>query len=145
MLLFTINVVPEAQKQTRFSFKHGIHSYNPSQKYIDYCKWQIKAFAPAVPLEGPIDLTMYFFLTIPKSTSGVQKRQMINGKIMHMKKPDLDNLAYAITNAMKGIIYGDDSQVVKMCMQKMYAENPRIVVKVRNLNDEIFNINEMCC
>jgi Holliday junction resolvase RusA-like endonuclease len=35
---------------------------------------------------------------------------------------------------MKGIIYKDDSQIVKKTEEKMYSDDPRIVVKVLDLN-----------
>jgi len=142
MLIFNVNVEPEAQKQTRFRLAQGrIFTYNPSKPYIDRMKWQLKAFAPSNPLLGPIEMTICFFLKIPKSTSAIKRTQMIAGKILHMKKPDVDNLAYAVTNACKGIVYKDDSQVVRLIAQKMYADDSRIVVKIRELNDTIFNFN----
>ena len=142
MLLFTIHIDPEAQKQTRFrNYKGRVFTYNPSQGYIKKMQWQIKAYAPKEPICGAIELNLFFFLPIPKSTSRVKQRQMIAGKIMHVKKPDIDNLAYAVTNACKGILYCDDSQIVKLVASKMYSHEPRIVVKVRELADVIFNFN----
>lgn len=142
MLLFTIHIDPEAQKQTRFrSYKGRVFTYNPSQAYINKIQWQIKAYAPKEPITGAIELNLFFFLPMPKTTSMVKQRQMINGKIMHIKRPDVDNLAYAVTNAAKGILYKDDSQVVRLIAQKMYTHQPRIVVKVRELADTLFNFN----
>ena len=147
MIVFSIHIEPEPQKQTRFrNYKGRIITYNPSQSYINHIIWQIKAYAPKEPLSGSIELTLGFFLPIPKSTSKVKRVQMINGKIMHVKRPDIDNLAYAVTNACKGIIYVDDSQIIRLTAQKMYSEEPRIVVKVRELADTVFNFNlgEVC-
>lgn len=56
--------------------------------------------------------------------------------IKHISKPDLDNLAYLVTNAMKGIIYQDDSQIVEKYERKQYGLDPRIVIEIRDLNIE---------
>jgi len=142
MLIFTVHIDPKPKKETRFACKHG-HSwaYNPNNEYINQVKWQLKAYAPEELITGAIELNLFFFLPIPKSTSLVKQRQMIAGKIMHVKRPDFDNLAYLITNACKGIIYKDDSQIVRGIISKMYSHEPRIVVKVRELADTIFNFN----
>jgi Holliday junction resolvase RusA-like endonuclease len=142
MLIFTVHEIPQPQVQTRFrSVKGRIFTYNPSKPYIDRIKWQLKAFAPSNPLLGAIEMTLSFFLPIPKTTSRIKRTQMIAGKILHIKKPDTDNLAYAVTNACKGIIYRDDSQIVRLIAQKMYSEEPKIVIKIRELADTIFNFN----
>ncbi len=58
---------------------------------------------------------------------------MINGSLLPIKRPDIDNLAYMITNAMKGLFYEDDSQIVDLLLHKRYAEETRTVVKVIEL------------
>ena len=142
MLLFTVHLKPEPQKQTKFgSYKGRVFTYNPSQAYINKIIWQVKAYAPKEPILGAVELSLFFFLPIPKATTIPKKNQMIAGKIMHVKRPDFDNLAYLITNACKGIIYKDDSQIVRGIISKMYSHEPRIVVKVRELADTIFNFN----
>lgn len=46
------------------------------------------------------------------------------------KKPDTDNVAKAILDAMNGIVYEDDAQVVGLIVQKFYAEKDEINIKV---------------
>jgi Holliday junction resolvase RusA-like endonuclease len=133
MLIFTIDVDPEPYVKTRFYLnksKQKIYGYNPQEKYLEQIKWQVKPYAPEVPLTSPILMDITFYLPIPKTTSGIKKRQMLNGRIYHIKRPDLDNLAYNVTNALKGIIYADDSQIIDMHFKKIYGEKPKIVVKV---------------
>lgn len=134
MLTFEIHGAPEPQKQTR----HGKgHCYDPSKKRKEQIQWQVKAFAPKEPLRGPISLSLHFVMPIPKSTSAVRKRHMINNTLMHVIRPDLDNLGYLVTNAMKGIIYADDSQIVELNQIKRYGDLPRTIVQIRELGDQI--------
>ena len=131
MLIFEIHSPPEVQKQTRFRRAgEKIIKYDPSQKAKEQIQWQMKPYAPSEPFSGPIKVHLTFYLPIPKATSKVKRRQMVNGVILPFKRPDLDNLAYLITNAMKTIIYVDDSQIVDAHNHKRYGEEPKTVVKI---------------
>ena len=55
---------------------------------------------------------------------------MENHVILPIKRPDVDNLAYLVTNSLKGIVYADDSQVVDLILHKRYGNDPRTVIKV---------------
>jgi Holliday junction resolvase RusA-like endonuclease len=131
MFIFEIHGNPIPQQQTRFA--NG-HSYDPSKKDKEQIQWQIRHYAPKEPLQCPIQIDMTFYVPIPQSTSGIKKRQMNNQVILPIKKPDIDNLAYLITNAMKAIFYKDDAQVIDMYLHKRYGNEPRTVVKVIPVN-----------
>lgn len=130
MLIFEINQPPRPQKQTQFTFRKGkAGAFDPSKHERTLLQWQIRPYAPKQPFEGPIQLDLTFYLPIPKS-SGIKTKQMISGIILPVKRPDIDNLSYLVVNAMKGIIYEDDSQIVDLNLHKRYGENPKTVVKV---------------
>ncbi len=93
-------------------------------------KWQIKPTAPEKPLTCAIETHFTFFMPIPKGTSKAKKLQMINRIILPSKKPDLDNLAYLITNALKGIVYQDDNQICVSHCYKYYGETPKTIIKI---------------
>lgn len=129
MLIFEISGIPVPQKQTLFVRKTGI-AYNPSKKDAEAIQWQIRPTAPDQPLLGAIEMHLYFGLPIPKSTSSVKRRQMINGILLPKTRPDFDNLAYLVTNALKGLVYRDDGQVTDCIIRKRYDEKPRTVIKI---------------
>lgn len=62
---------------------------------------------------GPISLTVCFYLPRPKSLS-----KNINH---HLKKPDLDKLLRSVKDALTGIAYADDAQVISTHCTKAYA------------------------
>lgn len=134
MFLFEIHGDPIPQQQTRFIRKTGI-AYDPSKKQKLQLQWQAKPYAPPTPLACPIILDLTFFVSIPKSASKVQQRLMANHSILPSKKPDIDNLAYLITNALKKIFYEDDNQIVDMYLHKRYGEQPRTVVKIMTIQE----------
>jgi Holliday junction resolvase RusA-like endonuclease len=132
MYQFTVHGIPIAQKQTRFTMIGGYpRAYDPSKKDKERIQWQIRPFAPEKPLEGPVELTIAFFLPIPKSTSKRLREQMINRVILPAKKPDEDNLAYLVTNALKEIVYKDDAQICAKHVYKFYGLEPKTVIRVR--------------
>jgi len=134
MIILEIHHEPVAQKQTRFHARHGrCFGVDPSKNDKEMIQWQIRPYAPEKPLEGPLSVDLMFHMPIPKSESKARRSQMINGKILPIKRPDLDNMGYFITNAMKEIIYEDDSQIVDLNMHKRYHEQPKIIVKISQI------------
>lgn len=134
MYRFTLSGSPIPQKQTRFSCRGGFaRAYDPSKKDLDMIRWQLRPFAPETPLLGPISISYLFFLPIPKSTSAVRKTHMRNRVLLPVTKPDIDNLEYLLTNAMKGIVYKDDNQVCEKHSWKVYDDMPRTEIIVKTI------------
>ena len=48
---------------------------------------------------------------------------------------DLDNLAKAILDAIKGYVFHDDAQVARLLVERAEGERERIVVTVRRLSE----------
>lgn len=134
MFRFEISGIPVAQKQTRFSARGGIpRAYDPSKKDLERIRWQIRPFAPKDPILGPIALTLIFFMPIPKATSKAKRDQMRRRIILPVVKPDADNLAYLVTNALKELIYKDDNQICEQHIYKVYDELPRTEIIVKTI------------
>lgn len=128
MFIFEISGDPIPQKQTQWT-RRG-HVYDPSKKDKEQIQWQIRPNAPASPLQGAIEMHLTFYVAIPKGTSAIRRRQMLNGVILPTKRPDFDNLAYIITNALKGIVYQDDSLVTDCIIRKRYGDPTKTIIKI---------------
>lgn len=132
MYIFEIFGIPQAQKQTRFTTINGKpRTYDPSRKQKEFLQWQIRPHAPEVLIAQPVELTIHFYMPIPKSISALKKRQMLNHVLLPDVRPDEDNLAYIVTNALKGIVYDDDKRVCAKHVFKLYGAEPKTVIKVR--------------
>ena len=129
MFLFEITGDPIPQKQTQFLRKSGI-AYDPSKKDKECIQWEVRPFAPEQPLLGPVSVDLTFYFAPPASSSAVRRRQMLNHIIHHTKKPDADNCAYLVTNALKGIFYRDDAQIIDLSIHKRFSERAKTVVKI---------------
>ena len=55
---------------------------------------------------------------------------MLQGKILPTKKPDCDNIAKIICDALNGVAYDDDKQIVALKVTKIYSAEPRVLVWV---------------
>lgn len=67
---------------------------------------------------------------IPKSASKAKRMLMEQGKILPTKKPDCDNIAKSILDALNGIAYKDDSQVVNLTVQKIYGDREMVQMTI---------------
>jgi Holliday junction resolvase RusA-like endonuclease len=69
------------------------------------------------PWPGAIRLMAEFQLPPPATT--IRKHQW--GWLPHIKRPDVDKLARALFDPLKGIVWGDDSQVCFCTVNKVYS------------------------
>ena len=72
-------------------------------------------------------------LAVPKSYSKKRTEACLNGLERPTKKPDWDNVAKSICDAMNGIVYQDDTQIVDAHVTKVYAANSGVDVGVKQI------------
>lgn len=113
----------------------GGHSYTPQKTatYEEIIKQEalltyscIMGFGVAIPCRVEIKI----YRAIPKSFSKKRAESAEAGGIFPTSKPDVDNYAKLILDALNGIIYKDDSQVVQLSVEKWYSYNPRAEVNI---------------
>ena len=96
----------------------------------------VKVFAREVckePLKGPLQLIVTFYMPRPKSHYGTGKKRdvlRLDAPSFHTSKPDATKLVRAIEDAMTGIAWEDDAQVVSQVVGKVYAELGRVGANV---------------
>ena len=138
MIQFTVYGEPVAQGRPRASTQGGfVKMYDPekSKDYKHYVRLAAGQHAPAKPLEGPLSMVMIAYRPIPKSFSKKKAAAAERGEILPVSKPDVDNYLKGVKDALKGIIWGDDSQVVDAFARKRYSARPRIEVKIKQLSE----------
>lgn len=84
-------------------------------------------------IDTPIEVECRFYFKPPKSYTKTKLKQITSKQMLYTKKPDVDNLFKGVTDALNGVIYNDDSQIVKATMYKEYSDEDRIVVEIREV------------
>jgi Holliday junction resolvase RusA-like endonuclease len=121
---------PRACKRGNF-----VTIYDSQQKEKEIVKWQARAQYREEPLQGPLFVELLYGMKIPKQTSKVKYRQMLQGMIVPITKPDIDNLIKFTFDCLKGIVFGDDSQIAELAAKKFYSEKPRTVIRVLTIDE----------
>ena len=133
MLMLTISGKPIAQARPRF-VRRGkfVSTYNPQEteagKFLILAKSQLPA--GWVPVEGPVMLDCTFDMPIPQSKSKRVREAMIAGEISHTSKPDGSNLIKFLEDALNGVIWVDDAQIISQTWHKRYSENPKTTIRI---------------
>jgi Holliday junction resolvase RusA-like endonuclease len=72
----------------------------------------------------------------PSSWSSVRRERAIAGEIAPTVKPDFDNLQKNVFDALNGVVYRDDAQIVSSTVEKVYARKSRVHVRVEPMDAE---------
>lgn len=122
MKQLTIDGVPVAKGRPRLG-RYGTYTPKKTQEYEEYVKacW-VSKYGAIQPAEQPLEVNIVFYMPIPKSYSKKQKVEILSGRLKHTKKPDIDNLIKSVLDALNGLAYADDSQIIKVTAVKRYAE-----------------------
>lgn len=91
-----------------------------------------EAMLGAIPLSGPVRVTINIFCEVAQSWSQKKKNAALDGTLKPTGKPDFDNIAKAVADAMNGVIYQDDKQIVWALITKQYSATPGVEVHVSN-------------
>jgi Holliday junction resolvase RusA-like endonuclease len=89
------------------------------------------AIGGRAPFDCPVELELRAIFPVPASWSKRKQQQAITGEIKPGKKPDLDNVAKAVTDACNGVLFRDDALIVRSVSEKRYGPAPLVVVTVR--------------
>jgi len=84
------------------------------------------------PINGPIDLRFAAFLPVPASWSKKKTQDALADRVRPTTKPDFDNYSRMI-DALKQIVWTDDSRVTDAGVFKRYSATPKLVIEVRAL------------
>ena len=134
MISFRLDCIPTAQARVRHAVRcgHSVAYKSAGQKSAEaVLDVLLSKCAPEKPLDGPLVLEFVAGMSIPTSTPKKQREAMLRGEIAHTKKPDLDNMAKQLKDAMtRAGFWGDDKQVVALRCSKRYAAVPHWEVAV---------------
>ena len=93
-----------------------------------------QAMAGADLLDGALEVLIQATKAPPKSMSNKKRAAALAHKSFPTGKPDCDNIAKIVCDAMNRIVYTDDSQVVRLSVEKFYGDCEGVLVIVQPLD-----------
>lgn len=131
VITFKILGIPVPKGRPRFTRVAGfVRTYTPlkTHRWEKIVRGQAVSYRPKYLWEGPITMSLTFMMPRPKS--------MPKKVVYHIKKPDLDNLAKSVKDALQGIIYKTDSQIIILNLEKKYTlDEYGVVVRMEEEDD----------
>lgn len=131
---FTVPGEPVGKGRPRVVRSGGaVRTYTPGKtaSYENLVKLEYERQAGRTMKDGPVVMDIVAWYGIPKSVSKRKREAMIGGAIRPTRKPDCDNVAKVIADALNGMAYRDDSQVVSLSVEKRFGDEPRVDVEIR--------------
>ena len=124
---------PEPQLRPRIS---GNRMYGPKKTsdYKKYVSLSARQQFKGEPLKKALTVEMDIYREIPKSTSNKRRLMKNEKEIRPIVRPDVDNYTKGILDALNGIAYKDDSQIVDLIARKYYSDNPRVEITIKELD-----------
>lgn len=126
MIEFFVPGKPQGKGRPR-STRIGNHHYTPAKtrEYENLIRECCYAQCPTAKAgyTGWVQAVINCQFPIPKSASKRKKIAMQGGEIRPLKKPDLDNIAKVILDALNQVAYDDDKQVASLVMTKEYTQH----------------------
>lgn len=104
-----------------------LYENNIMQSYLDVAK------KPQL-LQGPLQVSIKSYFPVPKSTTKKNREQIEAGHLLPTKKPDADNIAKVVCDALNQVAYSDDTQIIKLEVSKLYADDSNpvgVVVQIK--------------
>lgn len=109
---------------TRHSNADMLDAWRERVGYL--CQQTMRAEGIRAPVRGQVLIQLMFYLPAPKGMIDACRKQSVSVEsIPHLTFPDTDKLIRAVGDGLTGVLYLDDSQVVRWEAEKAYGLQPR--------------------
>lgn len=138
MIQFFVAGAPVGKGRPRFSKASG-RAFTP-QKTANaeaFVKSEALRLVGQPVLIGPLELQLIATAVVPDSWPEKKRADALAGRLWPVGKPDLDNLGKLYADALNGILWKDDSQLVRMALEKRYGEIPGVLITVLPIDDTV--------
>lgn len=135
---FTVNAPPQgkARARTFYNKRMGkMQSVTPekTKSYEDLIRWSYKAAGGQYFGEKTLSVDIMAYYAIPKSFSKKKREEAENDYIYPTTKPDCDNIAKVVLDALNGVAYYDDKQVVCLSVNKFYGASGYLQIDISEM------------
>lgn len=121
---FTIPGEPKGQGRPRFSRKSGV-AFTPTETrnhaaYVKMLATRAMEDALLEPFDRPCKMDVRIFCEMPQSWSRKKRIEAERG-LLGPGKPDIDNVIKLLADAMNGVVFKDDKQIVHVDARKSWG------------------------
>ncbi len=135
-LEFFVPGPPVGKGRPRLSARGGFaRAYTPAktrQAEAEIASVASVAMGGRPPSESPVAVGIVAVHPVPQSWTKARKLAAMSGELVPAR-PDLDNVGKAVLDAMNGITYADDVQVIRLTLEKEFGAVPGVHVVVREI------------
>jgi Holliday junction resolvase RusA-like endonuclease len=135
MVTFKLDADPVGKQRARYARRGNfVQTYTPdkTRNYEALIRdAAIEAMGASEPLETPVSLYLYIRVPIPKSCTKKRLEAISNGSEKPIKKPDSSNILKSVEDAMNGVVYKDDCQIINHHMTRVYSSLPGVDICVK--------------
>ncbi|MFR8057006.1 MAG: RusA family crossover junction endodeoxyribonuclease [Dialister invisus] len=89
------------------------------------------------PIDSYVSVTVNAYFSIPKSYMKGKRLACKHNISRPAKKPDIDNILKAVLDALNGVAYEDDKQVIEVTCRKWYSAECRLFKDMCNRNKNL--------
>ena len=132
MIAFTIPGAPQGKARAR-TCRNG-HTYTPDNtvlyenlvktEFLRQCGRGQRIRSDDTRRAISMQITAVY--PVPASYPKRDKVAALAGDLLPTKKPDADNVAKVIADALNGLAYDDDAQITDLSVLKRYGEEPEV-------------------
>ena len=130
-----INLIIPGEPVAKGRPRHGKgFTYTPAKtmNYETLVK-ELFIISKQIKLDGMLQAEIRCYFKIPKSATKGKLLAMQHNIVRPVKRPDTDNLAKICLDALNGLAYKDDSQIVELFVGKYYSNDPRVEIKIAEI------------
>jgi Holliday junction resolvase RusA-like endonuclease len=131
---------PVGKQETKFNFKTR-HAYKPeeSRRYKELVSWTAKKYMKESKKEmlfGPVRMDL--IITLKKVKPAYDKHKFFVSHHLSedypCKKPDRSNVLKTVEDALEGICYDNDMNIVDGYTKKVYGEPEKVEIIINPVN-----------
>ena len=127
---FDINPVPASRPRVARWSTYYPKKYTQFKKDMEALTGELDT----TPCENLVCVSLEFLIKIPKSWS--KKKRLAGENTYCNNNSDIDNYIKAILDSLNGVYFIDDRQVVEVFAIKKYSNEPRILFKMMEMNND---------
>ena len=136
-IYFVVHARPRGKASARVKWNRSgkVQAYIPTstREFVKLVRFEAGAYMVREGLakvDGPVQLKIVATFEPAKSWRKAQRLLAHRGLVAHVTKPDWDNVAKAVCDALTGTVIVDDKQIVDAHVRKRYGEHAQVEISV---------------